>query len=46
MVPAALVGSGTGHHWNFVLWGIGNGLALGLYVLWRINGPSASCAAG
>lgn len=42
IVPAALLGLWHGASWNFVLWGIGNGLALAVYVLWRINGPSAS----
>jgi len=42
LVPAALLGLWHGAHWKFVLWGIGNGLALGVYVLWRIHGPSAS----
>ena len=42
LVPAALLGLWHGADWKFVLWGIGNGLALGAYVLWRIHGPSAS----
>ena len=42
LVPAALLGLWHGAHWKFVLWGIGNGLALGIYVLWRIHGPRAS----
>jgi hypothetical protein len=42
LVPAALLGLWHGAHWKFVLWGVGNGLALGLYALWRIHGPSAS----
>jgi len=42
LVPAALLGLWHGAHWKFVLWGVGNGLALGAYVLWRIHGPSAS----
>ena len=40
LVPAALIGLWHGPHWKYVLWGIGNGLALGLYVLWRVRGPS------
>jgi D-alanyl-lipoteichoic acid acyltransferase DltB (MBOAT superfamily) len=40
LLPAALVGLWHGPHWKYVLWGIGNGLALGAYVLWRIHGPA------
>lgn len=40
LVPAALIGLWHGPHWKYVLWGIGNGLALGAYVLWRIHGPA------
>jgi D-alanyl-lipoteichoic acid acyltransferase DltB (MBOAT superfamily) len=37
LLPAALLGLWHGAAWKFVLWGIGNGLALAAYVLWRIN---------
>ena len=37
LVPAALLGLWHGAAWKFVLWGIGNGLALAVYVLWRIH---------
>jgi alginate O-acetyltransferase complex protein AlgI len=37
LIPAALLGLWHGAAWKFVLWGIGNGLALAVYVLWRIN---------
>jgi alginate O-acetyltransferase complex protein AlgI len=42
LVPATLLGLWHGASWRFALWGIGNGLALAAYVLWRIHGPSAS----
>jgi D-alanyl-lipoteichoic acid acyltransferase DltB (MBOAT superfamily) len=41
VVPATLLGLWHGA-WKFVLWGLGNGLALGAYILWRIHGPTAS----
>jgi alginate O-acetyltransferase complex protein AlgI len=41
LVPAALIGLWHGAGWNFVLWGVGNGLALVGYALWRFKGPSA-----
>lgn len=37
LLPAALLGLWHGAAWKFVLWGVGNGLALALYVWWRIN---------
>lgn len=37
ILPAALLGLWHGAAWKFVLWGIGNGLALAAYVLWRIH---------
>ena len=37
MVPAALLGLWHGAAWKFVLWGIGNGVALAVYVTWRIH---------
>ena len=42
VVPATLLGLWHGASWKFVLWGLGNGLALGAYILWRIHGPTAS----
>jgi alginate O-acetyltransferase complex protein AlgI len=39
VVSAALMGLWHGAAWKFVLWGIGNGLALAVYLLWRIHGP-------
>ena len=42
LVPATLIGLWHGASWKFVLWGLGNGLALGAYILWRIHGPTAS----
>jgi D-alanyl-lipoteichoic acid acyltransferase DltB (MBOAT superfamily) len=42
LVPATLLGLWHGASWKFVLWGLGNGLALGAYILWRIHGPTAS----
>lgn len=42
VVPATLLGLWHGASWTFVLWGLGNGLALGAYILWRIHGPTAS----
>jgi alginate O-acetyltransferase complex protein AlgI len=40
ILPAVAFGLWHGASWNFVLWGIGNGLALAAYVTWRIHGPS------
>jgi alginate O-acetyltransferase complex protein AlgI len=37
LLPAALLGLWHGAGWKFLLWGIGNGLALVAYVTWRIN---------
>ncbi|MET0556484.1 MAG: MBOAT family O-acyltransferase [Vicinamibacteria bacterium] len=37
LIPAALLGLWHGAGWRFLLWGIGNGLALVVYVTWRIN---------
>ena len=42
VAPATLIGLWHGAAWKFVLWGLGNGLALGAYILWRIRGPRAS----
>lgn len=42
LIPATLLGLWHGASWKFVLWGLGNGLALGAYILWRIHGPRAS----
>jgi alginate O-acetyltransferase complex protein AlgI len=37
LLPAALLGLWHGAGWKFLLWGVGNGLALVAYVTWRIN---------
>jgi D-alanyl-lipoteichoic acid acyltransferase DltB (MBOAT superfamily) len=37
LIPTALLGLWHGAAWKYVLWGVANGLALGVYVSWRIH---------
>jgi D-alanyl-lipoteichoic acid acyltransferase DltB (MBOAT superfamily) len=39
IVTAGAIGLWHGASGKFVLWGVGNGLALAAYLLWRIHGP-------
>jgi alginate O-acetyltransferase complex protein AlgI len=41
LITAALLGLWHGAAWKFVLWGVSNGLALAVYVLWRMKARPA-----